>query len=502
MSRYQPAPPMAPIAQVIAWSLEVVRGRKMGASYALGAGETTLGNALAGARGFDLSEQEGDTPRRMEGRHAVLSAAGPELTIRDLDSPGGTFVNRQRLLAGQTRRLQPGDLIQLGGVQLEVKQGGAPPAPLFSPTAPPAPHAAPRPAPVAVGGRLPAPFAFATAQCRTWDDFLVHAAQNWRALCDELTSGRLAEFLRRINRSDLVPPAPTNRSADDQLDDWLARIPATASSAPELDVHPETLLIKAATGGGITRHALRITNVGYRLLKCTARVEPPGTRWLRLRPEHDRRQLPTIDESDLPVEVELPDSLDRPLQAAIVIESNGGTRRISVRIERPSDEVVIPAAGATGRTVPMWGEQLRQWLAPQKPPARLAYACGGLVLMRLFLMLTNALPIGTRGDNALAPRLSSLAVVFVAVGAILAYRFATRRGDRTDLPAAGFAGGILGLLAAACSFAVVRSGESVLGSWASSFWAVLVLWAALGASTALLSILIVPFRATEPEAAR
>ncbi len=438
----------------------------------------------------------------MEGRHALITAAGAELMIRDLDSPGGTFVNRQRLLAGQTRRLQAGDVIQLGSVQLEVKQRGAPPAPVFSPTGPPAPHAAPPPAPLAAGGRLPAPFAFSTAQCRTWDDFLVHAAQNWRALRDELTSGRLAEFLRRINRPDLVPRAPADQSPDDQLDDWLARIPATASSAPEIDVHPETLVVKAASRGGITKHALRITNVGYRLLKCTARVEPPGTPWLRIRPEHDGRPWPTIDETDLPVEVELPETLDRPRQAAIVIESNGGTRRISVRIERPSDELVIPEARATGRVVPMWGGQIRQWLAPQKPLARLAYACGGLVLVRLFLMLTNALPIGTRGDNPLAPRLSSLAFVFVAVGAILAYRFATKRGDRTDLPAAGFAGGILGLFAAACSFAVVRSGESVLGSWASSFWAVLVLWAALGASAALISILMVPFRATEPEAAR
>jgi hypothetical protein len=511
MSRYQPAPPMAPIAQVIAWSLEVVRGRKMGASYSLGAGETTIGNALAGARGLDVSEQEGDTPRRMEGRHAVLNATGPELTIRDLDSPGGTFVNRQRLLAGQTRRLQPGDVIQLGSVQFEVKQGSAPPAtpfkpaaPPFKPAAPPAPHAAPRPAPSAASGKLPEPFFFATAQCRTWDDFLVHSAQNWRALREELTLGRLAEFLRRINRSDLVPQATASRSPDDQLDEWLARIPATASSAPELDVHPQTLLIKAASGGGITQHALRVTNVGYRLLQFTARVEPPGATWLRLRPEHDRRSLPTIDETELPVEVELPDKLDRALQAAIVIESNGGNRRISVRIERASEEVVIPESGAAGRVATLWGEQFRHWLAALNPSARVAYACAGLIVARLFVMLANALPIGARGENALAPRLSSLAVVLMAAGAILAYRLAQKRseGERSDLAAAGFAGGVFGLLAAASWFAVVRSAESLLGSWASSFWAVVVLWAALGASAALLSAVFVPFRAIASEAAR
>ncbi len=99
--------------------------------------------------------------------------------------------------------------------------------------------------------RASTPFSLAGgAQCRTWDDFLVVAAQNWAALRDELTSGRLAEFLRRIQRPELVPLAGSSRSPDDQLDDWLARIPATASSSPELDVHPETLLARAGRFGG------------------------------------------------------------------------------------------------------------------------------------------------------------------------------------------------------------------------------------------------------------
>ena len=41
----------------------------------------------------------------MAARHAALSATNEELTIRDLESPGGTFVNQQRLLSGQARRL-------------------------------------------------------------------------------------------------------------------------------------------------------------------------------------------------------------------------------------------------------------------------------------------------------------------------------------------------------------------------------------------------------------
>ena len=49
------------------------------------------------------------------------------------------------------------------------------------------------------------------------------AAQHWGTLRDELTSGRLAEYLGRIQRLDLVPRRDKNRAADDQLDEWLAQ---------------------------------------------------------------------------------------------------------------------------------------------------------------------------------------------------------------------------------------------------------------------------------------
>ncbi len=93
----------------------------------------------------------------MAARHAAITSAGQDLTIRDLESPGGTFVNRQRLLSGQSRRLQAGDVIQLGAVQLEVKHQAAIVGAYSTaqpvqkePTRPQAPAAAdhpPRPAP-------------------------------------------------------------------------------------------------------------------------------------------------------------------------------------------------------------------------------------------------------------------------------------------------------------------------------------------------------------------
>src|SRR5689334_7878301 len=117
------------------WALEVVRGKDAGRVFALRAGEIVLGNAPGEAGGLDLADQESAaSPRRMAGRHAALECSPRGLAVRDLESPGGTFVNRQRVLPGKATPLRAGDVIQLGGVQLKVVAKapaavGAPPHP-------------------------------------------------------------------------------------------------------------------------------------------------------------------------------------------------------------------------------------------------------------------------------------------------------------------------------------------------------------------------------------
>jgi hypothetical protein len=409
-------------------------------------------------------------------------------------------------------------VIQLGSVQLRVKHKGvasgdkaaavrsaaakaAPAAPAATVTAStPAP-----PGPASVGsGRLSTPFSMASgAQCRAWDDFLVAAAQSWPALRDELTSGRLAEYLRRIHRADLVPRVTPGRSADDQLDDWLARLPSAGSSEPELDVHPETVLVRAATGGGVTRQALRITNVGYRLLRSTARVEPAGTRWLRLRPEHDGRPFATIDQTDLPIELELPETIDRPLEAFVVIESNGGTRRIAVRIERPVEQAVITeTAGAGFSSVPVWREQLGRSLAGLRPGVRIALACAGAVALRFIAILVNVLPFGGAAGGLIEPRLSAFAIVLVAAGVVAGLRLAIQLGEKRDLVPTALAGGALGLLGSALWYAMLQSFERLLGLWSTSIWVVAFLWGSFGALLGLVSLFVVPYRSNQQEVAR
>jgi hypothetical protein len=501
-----------------------VRGRTIAHQFALEAGETVVGNDLGGAPGLDLADQEGNSPRKMAARHATIVSTSQDLTVRDLESPGGTFINQQRLLTGQSRRLVVGDVIQLGGVQLRVKHNGVQPgdsivaaatAPVAAAkeprarpsagatTAVPA-EAPPPPSSPAGSGRLSTAFALAGgAQCRAWDDFLVAAAQSWTALRDELMTGRLTEYLRKIHRTDLVPRGASGRSADDQLDEWLARLPTTGSSEPELDVHPATVLVRAATGGGVTRQALRITNVGYRLLRSTARVEPAGTRWLWLQPEHDGRPFSTIDQTDLSIELELPERIDRPLEAFVVIESNGGTRRIAVRIERPVEPAAVVETGGVGLSSDsVWREQLGRTLAELRPGVRIALACACAVALRLIAVLVNVLPVGGASGGLIEPRLSALAIVLVAAGVVAGLRLASQLGETRDLVPAALAGGALGLLGSAFGYATLQSFERLLGPWSTSLWVVTVLWGSIGTLVGLVSIFVVPFRSHQPEVVR
>jgi hypothetical protein len=513
-------PPQKTTAQPTPWSLEVVRGRDVGLVYDLRVAETILGNSLNGEQGLDLREQEGNSPRRMAARQASMVVTGQELAIRDLDSPGGTFVNRQRLLPGQSRRLQAGDVIQLGSVQLRVAgRGAAPtpatperatPPPLPPPSTPVAPVTSAKAPPAGVStsaaGRLPAPFVMAGgSSCRTWDDFLVLAAQHWKDLREELASGRLAGYLRQIQRDDLIPGPEKVRSLDDQLDQWLARIPTTYAKDPELDVHPDSLNVRAMAGGGVVRQVVRITNVGYRLLKCTARIEPSGTSWIRLCPEHDGRPFDTIEQTDLHIELVIPELLDRPLAAAVVLDGNGGTRRIGVRIERPAEPPPLPesVAGPAVSPLPIWGRSLSRSIARLGPGRRIVAGIVGAMALRSFSVVAS-LATGGRGASIVEARLPALAVAFAVLGGIVGGILARPRGEAgwRDTLTSAFAGGLFGLLIAAVVYALIRSVEMPLGGWSSSLLAVELLWAGLGGALAGLSCLVIPHRPDPVEAAR
>jgi hypothetical protein len=103
--------------------LVVQRGLKVGEEYNVFAGENYVGRADDKPVDIDLTFQEPEDRVWCSRQHALLvydDAAGT-LTVEDLNSSNGTFVNRERVYPGQPRQLLVGHTIQIGTVHMRVK---------------------------------------------------------------------------------------------------------------------------------------------------------------------------------------------------------------------------------------------------------------------------------------------------------------------------------------------------------------------------------------------
>jgi pSer/pThr/pTyr-binding forkhead associated (FHA) protein len=98
--------------------LQVVRGRSSTTTLKLADGVTSLGrhdDCLIRIKSSQVSR-----------RHCELFEVGGKLTIRDLGSSNGTFVNGKRVIGQQA--LKAGDEVTVGAVTLRVVTLGTPPA--------------------------------------------------------------------------------------------------------------------------------------------------------------------------------------------------------------------------------------------------------------------------------------------------------------------------------------------------------------------------------------
>jgi len=481
------------------WSLEVVRGRDPGRVFSLAGSEVVLGNEPGDRNALNFADQEGNSPRKMAGRHAALDRSPGGLSIRDLESPGGTFVNRRRVLPGRAEPLRDGDLIQLGAVQLRVVANpgrGARAIPASTPGAADIPVC-----PANRGGEraarpdspsVPSPFSYPMPvgpACRTWDDILAVSSQRWEAVRDELTSGRLASFLVSIGRADLAPSPDAPGTPDDRLDAWLGALPTSRPARPELDVYPGRIVVKVTPGGGTVRRVFRVSNVGDRLLRCSARVEPPGVTWLSVA----NGPFVAAEGTEVPIEIAVPDTLPVPLKAEVVIEGNGGAKRVTVILE--AKQAIADPSGPTvaDEPTPVGDWRLSGLISRQSRAARVATWALAALAARILVGVASG-SIGAdvmTASGAESPGLGRIALTLAGLGAIAGGWGASRRGGRREVPTGAFAGGLAGVLLAAGLVAACRSVEPVLGPWASSAPAVGLLWAAIGAGLAALSTLIV-----------
>jgi predicted component of type VI protein secretion system len=103
--------------------LIVVRGQHVDTQYPLYPGKNYLGRTDDKPVDIDLDDQEAPDRIWCSRQHAVITLDSGTLTIEDLNSLNGTFVNRTRVHPGQVRELHENDVIQVGTVHMKVTGG-------------------------------------------------------------------------------------------------------------------------------------------------------------------------------------------------------------------------------------------------------------------------------------------------------------------------------------------------------------------------------------------
>jgi hypothetical protein len=100
--------------------LRVQRGLKLGVEYPIYEGQNLIGRHDDKPVDIDLMDQEPVNLVWASRQHAVVTYENGILTIEDLHSLNGTFVNRHQVFPGQKRMLVANDILQIGTIQLKV----------------------------------------------------------------------------------------------------------------------------------------------------------------------------------------------------------------------------------------------------------------------------------------------------------------------------------------------------------------------------------------------
>ena len=101
----------------------VVRGQRIDVQYPIYPGKNYLGRTDDKPVDIDLEDQEAQDRIWTSRQHAVVTFEEGKLTLEDLNSLNGTFVNRNRVHPGQIKELQANDVIQVGTVHMKVVLG-------------------------------------------------------------------------------------------------------------------------------------------------------------------------------------------------------------------------------------------------------------------------------------------------------------------------------------------------------------------------------------------
>jgi S-DNA-T family DNA segregation ATPase FtsK/SpoIIIE len=105
-----------PVARLV-----VVRGARPDVEYPLRNGPNVLGRAAPPDVDVDLADQEPPEFVLASRRHAVVRVTAADVvSVEDLASLNGTFVNGAKIPPAVPTRVSPDDLIQIGAVLLRL----------------------------------------------------------------------------------------------------------------------------------------------------------------------------------------------------------------------------------------------------------------------------------------------------------------------------------------------------------------------------------------------
>jgi hypothetical protein len=112
---HPPAPPPP--------KLLVLRGLRIGIEYPIYEGRNSIGRFADKPVDIDMLSQESVEQIWCSRQHAAITLNKGNIFIEDLNSLNGTWVNGARVHASQPRQLKPGDIVQVGTVQMKLVVG-------------------------------------------------------------------------------------------------------------------------------------------------------------------------------------------------------------------------------------------------------------------------------------------------------------------------------------------------------------------------------------------
>jgi hypothetical protein len=189
---------------------------------------------------------------------------------------------------------------------------------------------------------FPMPFVFPSGQaCHNFDQLALACLNNWTTARDLVGQGILKGFFGGLGRADLALAAEEAARYPDKdrgLAQLLGKLPTHAVPTPKLAVKPVRIDLGTLRVGQDKPLELRLSNEGLGLLYGTVQCDDsPWLALLNVPVGTNRKLFQFVDEAVIPMLVP-GHSLragNKPLEAKLTVESNGGTQEVVVTAQVP-----------------------------------------------------------------------------------------------------------------------------------------------------------------------